>query len=377
MVGRVSVAPFLGGAAACLLLIAAVSFTDYNKVIDLEAAAQSAALVQTGKGLSLTAKVGKWDISSSKGDARLSDQIAGWTKGKAELQSKPAAARTQELADTDLKPKPSLTQQMHTAADSLRLSDFLSGVTPETTQQQVESLYSKMDPKDVTGWKERDAAIDPKPTKKAQVKEISKFQSELQNQLSTTANMDSPHAQKVRSELKELLAKRAELKARIQAKEARKQREVHARQISDDQDDDVLKVLSRTEDSSSTYHKWLRDASAGSRGKEEQERAVKKPVITAGGQLKWKQTGKSAVKSAEQLKASQARLQTLAERARKKELEQKKPAGARNADLVEEAEEREEGGEHSMQSIQERAAYKVNRWMGGGYVPVYDLGSGR
>eukprot|EP00961_Rhodomonas_salina_P042975 578049-Rhodomonas_salina.2 len=26
---------------------------------------------------------------------------------------------------------------------------------------------------------------------------------------------------------------------------------------------------------------------------------------------------------------------------------------------------------------QERAAYKVNRWMGGGYVPVYDLGSGR
>eukprot|EP00961_Rhodomonas_salina_P133490 1796102-Rhodomonas_salina.1 len=115
--------------------------------------------------------------------------------------------------------------------------------------------------------------------------------SRLQNQLSTTANMDSPHAQKVRSELKELLAKRAELKARIQAKEARKQREVHARQISDDQDDDVLKVLSRTEDSSSTYHKWLRDASAGSRGKEEQERAVKKPVITAGGQLKWKQTG--------------------------------------------------------------------------------------
>ena len=39
-----------------------------------------------------------------------------------------------------------------------------------------------------------------------------------------------------------------------------------------------------------------------------------------------------------------------------------------------------EGGDpqgDSMVSIEQRAASKVNRWMGGGYVKVYDLGSGR
>ena len=131
--GRV-VAPTL---AVALLLAAAVV-----REPAVPRAEELVGLAQTGGGLALHAP--KWDLGG-----RLSDQIKKWSQdgsGGEGARLKAAgpgfvpAAGTQQLAQVGAGGAAALSHKIKTAVDTLRLSDFLTGVKPKTVHLQVQAL---------------------------------------------------------------------------------------------------------------------------------------------------------------------------------------------------------------------------------------------
>jgi hypothetical protein len=127
---------------------------------------------------------------------------------------------------------------------------------------QVLKMYGKIDPKDKTHWKEHEKDLK-KPSKRAQLKTISKLKTMIEGRLSTTKSQDSAAAQKMRGELKKLLAKRAALQASINKQENKvlaKGGFPWAGKVKPDPaaTEDTIDILARGEDAKSTYVKWIK-----------------------------------------------------------------------------------------------------------------------
>jgi len=406
---------------AVLLLLCAVSFRE-SSAPRAEELVAAAGLQQTGAGLALH----KWDITSGR-DARLSDQINHWDKSGASLKSAGPgfvpAKGTQQLVQV---PGGDLSKQIKTAVNTLRLSDFLTGVKSNVVQHQVQGLYQKMDPHDTTGWMSRQNLHRMSPAQ-VQARRVKTYKTMLQKELSTTPNQDSPKAKKARKELRELIQRKAALRQSVNA-EMRK--EMHhtsskvwtrraARNGADDSDYLIHQIAS-PEDRHASYAKWLRSAKKGGRGRHHTSGS---PRLTAGGQLQWRKQVHAHLKQkqARLQKLSQddtahSRMQALSEdenkvgaseiamrqilgKAKKaahsyvdEEEDQHdatkqaeagrdfaaphqqlavKRAAISGMDVVSDAEEGVSPQNDTPESIRERAALKVSRWMGGGYVDVY------
>eukprot|EP00960_Hanusia_phi_P032790 750076-Hanusia_phi.AAC.2 len=330
-------------------------------------------LVQSGSGLQFVPQ--SWDVSSSPKDARLADQIAHWSGSKTKF--KPATG-TQKLAQVDSKvpSKDKLKKEITSAENTLRLSDFLSGVPAAKEEKQIKALDSHMDPKDVTGWKERlPDAQNKKKEAKAVAKIIETRQKKLENELTTTKDLDSDSAKKIRNQLQLLLAKRAALKKMISSQSGSDlpQKIWTSKHIKDgDADDDMISRLARKSDKSSTYAGWLKHAETPHK-----PTAVKHalhqqnlPRITAGGYLQWGKadSGKQHQESshAAHHAVKKARTQSLASEDESDKKEAKHPAGKKQkalkkgaadySDLIKAA--TVDPATDTWQSIQQRAAYK-------------------
>lgn len=206
-------------------------------------------------------------------------------------------------------------------------------------------MYKGMDPSDSTRWKERSRAdhMAAPSTKRQQLKDIHDFKSFLEGEMSTTPAQDSSKSRRMRTELKQLLAKREALRQSITAEEdsviasGKHPSDWHGAVKPDPaQSEDVIDRLTRREDSKATFHTWI----AG------QEARV----------------------------ATKGRTQDLSEG--KEAMSSPAAGGGKNADLVKDAEAEQGQRKDSQDNIERRAAYKVSRWMGGGYIPVYDLAQG-
>eukprot|EP00282_Hemiselmis_andersenii_P024198 CAMPEP_0172018786 /NCGR_PEP_ID=MMETSP1041-20130122/12287_1 /TAXON_ID=464988 /ORGANISM="Hemiselmis andersenii, Strain CCMP439" /LENGTH=247 /DNA_ID=CAMNT_0012673913 /DNA_START=9 /DNA_END=749 /DNA_ORIENTATION=+ len=227
--GRGFVKGLLTAAGFALLVAAVVLHEDATpKLSELEG------LRQGGDGLVLPIKAQAWDVSSGPRDERLADQVASWTRsGKGVALRVAPGSDTQQLAQVDsaVGGVATLKKKMRSAQQQLRLSNFLTGVSPAQTEKQVLKMDASMDPKDTTGWREaaqaagsaKDAAVvgNKKPTKHEQLQEISEYRRMIQKSLSTTKSQDSDRAKQMRSELKQLLARRAALKAAVSREEDR------------------------------------------------------------------------------------------------------------------------------------------------------------
>jgi len=341
----------------------------------LVARTASGGLVQTGAGLHLPATGLKWDVNG----ARLSDSIAKWTGSGKKAGYKPAKD-TEQLVQVPASKAQTLEKSIKSAVQTLRLSDFLSGVTPQETQKQVERMYAKMDPNDLTQWKQKLAFMEPKSVK-AQMKQINHFKNMLENKLSTTPEQDSPKAAKMRDELQELLMKKEALKKRI-SKEEDKELAKHGivwhkkAKPGADASQYELSRLSRSEDSHATYTKWLASSAGGHRAATHhrgRQVAAVKPRITAGGYLDWNRKEAKRrelqAKSLVRLRARQARVQALSEQDNTHTRSFRRGRKESDADILQDAMQQDHPDIGA--SVYQRAAYKVNRWMGGGYVNVY------
>lgn len=274
---------------------------------------------------------------------------------------------TQQLAQVS--EAHSLRHSMKVASQQLRMSNFLSGVSPRTTEHEVLKMYHKMDPKDTTGWQERakDGGEPPKKaTKKEQLKQIKHYKNFIEGELSTSPTEDSAKAKKMRSELKALLARRAALQKSISDEEDRvilsgkHPRDWHGSVKPDPaESEDIINRLTRREDAKATFHSWIT-------GQEASEIASKGMTqdLSEGDSGDAEKQGKAGSKvSVGKAKGDKAK--------------GSKRVQEDDSDLIRSAEERYGvHGEESMQSIEQRAAYKVNRWTGGGYVQVYDMAQG-
>jgi hypothetical protein len=355
---------------AVVLLFACVALRE-SHAPDATVLAAPGGLVQTGMGLHVPAS--QWRTVGSEADARLSDQIAGWD-GK---------AKTQDLVQVS-----GLKGRIDSEVKALRLSDFLSGVSPGSTQQQIKRVYAKMDPANTLGWKGMIAWPKTAPSKARQVKQLNVYQQELNKELTTTKRMDSAKAQKVRSELSELLRRRHQLSDEIMSSEHGLKSSSQAiwtqrvKKFGDNMDNMTIKRLARSGDSKATYSSWLRStlspAAAGKKLSPTAERALDKtirngaplPRVTADGELQW--NGGKHAKGARgrhahpathhaRLKAH-ARMQALSEGG----------AGGNDDSLIDEAEAPADDQQARRdESLQQRANAKVSKWMGGGYVDVY------
>ena len=247
-------------------------------------------LVQIGAGLQFVAP--SWDVSSSSKDARLADQIAKWSGSKTKF--KPATG-TQKLTQVDDKAtsQSKLKKELRSAENTLRLSDFLSGVPTVKEAKQIEALDSHMDPKDVTGWKKR---LPDAENKKQEAKKVAKIiesrKKKLENELTTTKGLDSDSAKKIRNQLQLLLAKRAALKKMISSQSGSDlpHRIWTSKDVKDgDADDDMISRLARKSDKSSTYVRWLKHAESPHKPKPIKHTLHHQnlPRITAGGYLEW------------------------------------------------------------------------------------------
>lgn len=411
-------APAAAAAAGVLLLCSAVIFRESA----LPSSAELLGLQQTGGGLQLPAN--KWNIVGGR-DARLADQISHWNKPASLKAAGPGfvpASGTQQLAQVPS--ESALSKQIETAVNTLRLSDFLTGVKPNVVQQQVQALYQKMDPKDTTGWMSREHVHRQSPAQ-VQARRVKTYKSMLQKELSTTTSQDSPKAQKVRKELRELLKRKAAVKRSLDAA-MRKDMQHTNRHVwtpravrNGDDADYLIHQIASPQDRHASYDQWLRSAKTGHHGR---HHAVGKPRLSANGQLEWRR------KVHAQLQQKQARLQALSEDdtahsrlqalseddnkvgaseiAMRQILGKAKKAAHTWHDEEEFNEEKKQAevgrdfaaphqvlaikrsanemdsdlsgaseGVHpeldTPESIQQRAAHKVSRWMGGGYVDVY------
>jgi len=414
---RVSRQELAGVAAVGLLLCAAV----VRESSAPRAEELVAGLAQTGGGLAL--HPAKWDLGG-----RLSDQIKQWDGSGAGLKAAGhgfvPAAGTQQLAQVG--GRAALSQKIKTAVDTLRLSDFLTGVTPKAVQRQVQGLYQKMDPHDTTGWMSREERHRASPAQ-VQARRVKSYKSMLQRELSTTRDQDSPKAVQMRKELRALLKHKAAVKRSLNAAMKKEMhhlsKHVWTRRPAKngDNNDYLIKQIASPEDRNANYAQWLQSAKRGSHGRRHR---LGSPRLSAGGQLEWRR-GVHA-----KLRQKQARLQKLAEddtahsrmqalseddskvgaseiamrqilgKAKKaahsyvdreegereeehkqaqvgrdfaaphQQLATKRSVGS-NLDIVSDAEEGVAPQLDTPESIEQRAAYKVSRWMGGGYVDVY------
>jgi hypothetical protein len=427
--------PYSIAAAAILLICSAAVLRDSA----VPRAEDLLGLQQTGAGLHLSSV--KWDIGKGR-DARLSDQVHSWDRSTESLADAKGpgfvpATDTQQLAEVKGGAR-SLSKQMKTAVDTLRLSDFLTGVKPKVVQNQVQALDQKMDPHDTTGWMTRENVHRESP-RQVQARRVKSYESQLQRELSTTKNQDSPKAKKERRELRELLKRKAAVKRSLDAAMRKEMHHVSKhvwttrRVKAGDDADYLIHQIASPEDRHANYAKWLRSASGSKNSHHRHTKEVTKPHVTAGGQLVWHQNVHR------QLQVKQARLQALSEddtthsrlqalseddnsvgaseiamrqilgRAKKaahtwadsedagdshpqqdmragrkvadagSELapphqqlaaKQSGVAAALNADLSD-VEEGVSPQQDTPESIRQRAAQKVSRWMGGGYVDVY------
>lgn len=417
-----AVAPAASAAAAgVLLMFSAVVFRESA----LPTSAELLALQQTGGGLQLPAN--KWNIVGGR-DARLADQISQWNKPaslKAAGQAFVPATGTQQLAQVPT--ESALSKQIKTAVNTLRLSDFLTGVKPAVVQTQVQALYQKMDPKDTTGWMSREHVHRQSPAQ-VQARRVKTYKSMLEKELSTTRSQDSPKAQKVRKELRQLLKRKAAVKRSLDAEMRKDIRHTNPhvwtpRAVRNGDDADYLiHQIASPQDRHASYAQWLRSAKAGHHGR---HHAVGKPRLSANGQLEWRK------KVHTQLQQKQARLQALSQsddtthsrlqalseddnkvgaseiamrqilgKAKKaahtwvndedeshdekkqaevgrdfaaphQALAIKRSANEMDSDVLSDAQEGVHPEVDTPESIEKRAAYKVSRWMGGGYVDVY------
>lgn len=385
-------------------------------------------LVQGDKGLELSQPA--WDLHAAGGrDARLSDQIHAWDASNTNLKaSGPGfvpATGTQELAQ--VQGKPDLSKKIRTAVNTLRLSDFLTGVKPAAVQQQVQGLYEKMDPHDLTGWMQREHVHRESPTQ-IQARTVKTYRTMLQRELSTTPDQDSAKAKRVRKQLRELIKRKAAVKRSLNAamREEMRKTDSHLwthRAKDGDDADYLIHQIASPEDRHASYANWLRSAKGNKHALHRTQ--VKRARLSASGQLEWRR------KVHKELQQKQARLQKLSEddsdaahsrmqalsedetkvgaseiamrqilgRAKRKahtyvDSEDKIESSAgkqaevgrdfaaphqqlatkhasRNVDIVSDAQEGVSPQLDTPESIRERAAYKVSRWMGGGYVDVY------
>jgi hypothetical protein len=417
----------LVASSALLLLCAAVVVRDSaapNAEELVAAAATPGGLAQTGAGLQL---VQPWDLHAAGGrDARLSDQIHAWgasgTKLKAPGPGFVPATGTQELAQVG--GVASLSKKIRTAVDTLRLSDFLTGVKPKVAQKQVQGLYEKMDPRDTTGWMQREHVHRESPAQ-VQARRVKTYKTMLQHELSTTPDQDSAKAKRVRRQLRELIKRKAAVKRSLNAAMRKEMRNTNShvwthRAKDGDDADYLIHQIASPEDRHANYAEWLRSAKGGKRAP---QALAGRPHVSAGGQLEWRQRVHKGLqeKQARLQKLSQddadtahSRMQALSEddskvgaseiamrqilgKAKKaahsyvsseeahKENKQaevgrdfaaphQQLAAKRahsNLDIVSDAEEGVAPQLDTPESIRERAAYKVSRWMGGGYVDVY------
>ena len=383
-------------------------------------------LAQTGSGLQLSQPA--WDLHAAGGrDARLSDQIHAWGSSGAKLKAAGPgfvpATGTQELAQVEA--KPGLSKKMRTASNTLRLSDFLTGVKPKVVQQQVQGLYEKMDPHDTTGWMQREHVHRESPAQ-VQARTVKTYRTRLQRELSTTPNQDSAKAKKVRRQLRELIKRKAAVKRSLNAAMRKEMSHTNSRvwtrRVKDGDDADYLiHQIASPQDRHASYANWLRSTKGN---KHARRRTVRRaPHLSAGGELEWRKRVHKELqqKQARLQKLSQddsdvahSRMQALSEddekvgaseiamrqilgkakRAAHSDVDsQNDRTGGRqaevgrdfaaphqqlatkransNVDIVSDAEEGVSPQMDTPESIRERAAYKVSRWMGGGYVDVY------
>jgi hypothetical protein len=410
---------------ALLLLFSAVVLRD-TAAPRVEELVSSSGLQQTGAGMQLASH--PYDVAASPADARLADQIHEWDQKDARLKAAAPgyipATGTQQLAQVPASTG-SLSTRIKSAVNSLRLGDFLTGVKPYVEEAQVQSLYAKMDPKDTTGWMSRENLIRESPAR-VQARLLRAKRLKMRKVMSTTKNEDSPQQEQVRRALRKEIQRKASTRkpvstlAALQSTSKRfwTQRSRH----NFDVNDLLIHQLASPEDRDASYAAWL----SRTKGKDSRarNRAVGMPRVTAGGQLAWRS------KVHTKLHQKHARLQKLAEddtapshmqqlseednklgaseitmreilgnarraahanaarqraHADRNKMQGEKMQGARdfavshhqqlaskpaisNSDLVSDATGRTGDSE---ESIRERAAYKVSRWMGGGYVDVY------
>ena len=411
----------LAAAAVLLLLSAAVMHEPAeSRVTELAALG----LEQGGAGLRLAAPQPRFDVVRGR-DARLADQIAHWDGSTAAAAGFLPAAGTEQLAQVPAMDTASaLSRKIHTAVNSLRLGDFLTGVKPKVTEAHVRALYAKMDPHDTTGWMGR-VHLQQASSAQVQRRRFKTYESLLHQELSTTKDQDSPQAQKVRRELRELIKRKAAVRRSINAQMRRELHHTSSRVWTSraaarrgDSSDFLIRQIAQPEDQHASYTQWLRSAESD----RSRRHGVWRPRVTAGGELDWRRKVHS------QLETKHARLQKLSlidtvpsrleslsesddnvgaseiamreilggaakaahryvDALPQAELAEKKPKGvlavhqqlhstpalATNTDLLTDAAVGVEPRHDSGESIQERAAYKVYRWMGGGYDDeVYD-----
>jgi len=308
--------------------------------------------------------------------------------------------------------------------DTLRLSDFLTGVKPKVVQKQVQGLYQKMDPRDATGWMQREHVHRESPAQ-VQERRVKTYKTMLQRELSTTPDQDSAKAKRVRRQLRELIKRKAAVKRSLNAAMRKEMRNTNShvwthRAKDGDDADYLIHQIASPEDRHASYAEWLRSAKGGKRA---HQARTGHPHFSAGGQLEWRKTVHKELqqKQARLQKLTQddadtahSRMQALSEddskvgaseiamrqilgKAKKaahsyvssqevrKENRQaevgrdfaaphQQLASKRvhsNLDIVSDAEEGVAPQMDTPESIRERAAYKVSRWMGGGYVDVY------
>ena len=412
-------------AAAVLLLLSAAVMHEPAESRVTELAAQGLGLEQGAAGLRLAAPQPRFDVVRGR-DARLADQIAHWDGSTAVAAGFVPAAGTEQLAQVPARSDraSALSRKIHTAVNSLRLADFLTGVKPKVTEAHVRALYAKMDPHDTTGWMGREH-LQQASSAQAQRRRFKTYESLLHQELSTTKEQDSPQAQKVRRELRELIKRKAAVRRSINAQMRRELHHTSSRVWTSraaarrgDSSDFLIRQIAQPEDQHASYTQWLRSAESG----RSRRHGVWRPRVTAGGELDWRhkvhsqlETKHARLQKLSLIDTVPSRLESLSESddnvgaseiamreilggatkashryvdaLPQAELAKKKPKGvlavhqqlhstpalATNTDLLTDAAVGVEPRHDSGESIQERAAYKVYRWMGGGYDDeVYD-----
>lgn len=398
------------------LLLCAVSYRESSAPSAEELVAVAAGLQQTGGGLALAAH--KWDIAPAQRDARLSDQIHAWDKSGVSLKTVGfvPAEGTQSLAQV---PGGQLSKKIKTAVNTLRLSDFLTGVKSNVVQQQVQGLYQKMDPHDTTGWMSRENLHRQSPAQ-VQARRVKTYKTILQKELSTTPNQDSPQAEQVRRELRELIKRKAAMRKSLNAEMAKEMHHTssklwtqRAAKNGADDSDYLIHQIASPEDRHANYAKWLRSAKNSGHGR---HHSTGSPRLTANGQLQWRKqvhvhlSRKQARLQTLSQDSAHSRMQNLSESDDKvgaSEINMRRILGnakkaahsyvtdrqdrnqahvgrdftaphqqlavkrAASSDIVSDAEKGVSPENDTPESIRERAENKVSRWMGGGYVDVY------
>jgi len=355
--------------AAIALLFACVALRE-SHAPDATVLAAPGGLVQSGMGLKLPAA--HWRTGGAA-DSRLSDEIASWN-GKAK-KAVPVQAS-------------GLKGKIKSEVNALRLSDFLSGVSPKETEAQIKKIYAKDDPKDTLGWKGMIQWPKKPANKKVQVEQLNVYKKELQRELMHSRSTDSQHTQKVRSELSELLKRRHQLEDEIVDSEhglgrhaARRMWTRPARNVGGASR--VMDRLARPGDNKVTYASWLRSTLNGvheahhltAKTKAKLDAAIRNgaplPRVTAIGELQW--DGAKHARGRSHQAAHHARLKA---KARLQALSEGSDEGE-SVDNDDDAEiDDDVFGDDAVQakkreSLQERADAKVYKWMGGGYVDIY------